>query len=332
MGLPQGPFLALPEPASWFLLGRHAVVALLRSSPRRACRLWVPSYFCFEVAEYWKSFIEVVTYADDPRRAEPDWLSLRPTATDLVIAVNYFGLRNGKAWQIWRDRTDCVLVEDHSHDPVSCWALQSQADYAFASLRKTLPVPDGGILWSPRGLALPGTRTCENAASTLKLAAMLWKQQYLAGAADPEAKLIYRAWQQQGEKQFDRSEECSASSLSQQYLRPGVPTQWRQQRATNARQLLSALANITELRPVFSQWPTGAAPLGAVFEFESQARRDVMRRKLQDHRVYCPVHWPPAGNCDPAACALAQRLLTIPTDQRYVPCDMEKIAAYVRNP
>ena len=294
--------------------------------------MWVPSYFCFDVAEYWKSFTEVVTYKDDPRRAEPDWLSLRPAATDLVIAVNYFGVRSGKAWQIWRGRTHCVLVEDHSHDPVSDWALESQADYAFASLRKTLPVPDGGILWSPRRLAMPATGTCQNPASALKLAAMLWKEAYLESGGDLELKLIYRAWQQEGEKDFDRAERCSASVLSQQYLTRGVPTKWRRQRATNVRQLLSALEDVKKLRPIFSQWPSDAAPLGAVFEFESQARRDAMRRKLQDHSVYCPIHWPPVGDCDPAASALALRLLTIPTDQRYGPGDMEKIAGFVRNP
>ena len=67
----------------------------------------------------------------------------------MVVGVNYFGVREAEPWQAWRERTECILVEDHAHDPASAWATTSTADYAFSSLRKTLPVPDGAILWSP---------------------------------------------------------------------------------------------------------------------------------------------------------------------------------------
>jgi hypothetical protein len=51
-------------------------------------------------------------------------------------------------WEERRAASEWLLVEDHSHDPFSPWAVGSSADYAFCSLRKTLPVPDGGLLWS----------------------------------------------------------------------------------------------------------------------------------------------------------------------------------------
>ena len=95
MGLPPAPFIPWPNAASWYLLGRHALVALLQLLPPGPRRLWVPSYFCFDVADYWRSFIEVATYSDDPRRAEPEWSTLQPEATDVVIPVNYFGVRSG---------------------------------------------------------------------------------------------------------------------------------------------------------------------------------------------------------------------------------------------
>ena len=80
---------------------------------------------------------------------------------DVVLAVNYFGVRAGEPWQQWREKHACVLLEDHSHDPVSGWAQSSRADYAFSSLRKTMPVPDGAILWSPLGHPLPITADTE---------------------------------------------------------------------------------------------------------------------------------------------------------------------------
>jgi hypothetical protein len=327
-GLPPAPFIPWPEAASWYLLGRHALVALLQSLPPGPRRLWVPSYFCFDVSDYWRSFVELTTYQDDPRRAEPEWSTLQPEATDVVVAVNYFGVRSGEAWRTWRERNPCLLVEDHSHDPVSGWALESTAGYAFASLRKTLPVPDGAILWSPRGLPLPATGNSESVASALKLAAMLWKREYLLGGATPDAKSTYRAWQQEGERGFDESPVSFASNLSRKYLSYGSPLKWRKRRVANTKSLISKLQGFGGFCPIFSDWPHQSAPLCAVFEFDSTRQRDATRQRLQQHGIYCPVHWPATGGCDPAARDLAGRLLTIPTDQRYTTRDMEKIAAF----
>jgi hypothetical protein len=256
---------------------------------------------------------------------------LHPTTEDVVIAVNYFGVRTGDGWGGWRKRNECVLVEDHSHDPVSGWSLRSNAEYAFASLRKTLPVPDGAILWSPRGLPIPESAPSASPASALKLAAMLWKQGYLEGRSSPEAKTAYRAWQVEGERGFEQADVSFATALSQQYLSSGVPVCWRELRVQNAKHLLSKLRESTDLWPIFTEWPQDAAPLGAVFEFESQGQRDAMRQHLQKCGVYCPVHWPAVEGIDAAARDLAGRLLTIPTDQRYGTTDMEKIASFVTN-
>jgi hypothetical protein len=330
MGLPPAPYIYWPEAVAWYLLGRHAVVALLGSLPPGARRMWVPSYFCFDVADYWKSFVEVITYVDDPRRAEPDWSALRPDPRDVVVGVNYFGVRSGEPWRRWREHNQCVLVEDHTHDPVSGWALRSNADYAFASLRKTLPVPDGGILWSPRGLPLPaGDGVGENAASALKLAAMLWKREYLDGHAPVGAKPTFLAWQREAESALERCGRLPATTLSRRYLSNGIPLKWRGRRSANTRKLLAELSSSTRCKPLFSDWPEDAAPLGAVLMFSSQSERDAMRERLRLADVYCPIHWPPIQGCGAAARELAERILTIPTDQRYGGSEMDKIASIV---
>ena len=51
---------------------------------------------------------------------------------------------NGTSWH--REHPSIVLIEDHIHDPLSDWSQSSNADYAVASLRKTLPVPIGAML------------------------------------------------------------------------------------------------------------------------------------------------------------------------------------------
>ena len=82
-------------------------------------RLWLPDYFCHEVARGWGESAEVLLYEDDPRWDEPRWETLQPEPRDAVIAVNYFGVRTGDPWFEWRREHECVLVEDHAHDPAS---------------------------------------------------------------------------------------------------------------------------------------------------------------------------------------------------------------------
>ena len=332
MGLPQAPFAPWPEPSTWYLLGRHAVVGLLRNLTATPRSLWLPGYFCHDVMDYWRSFSQIAIYADDPRWPEPDWSTLKPAKDDIVLAVNYFGIRSGEPWQHWHEKHACFLLEDHSHDPVSGWAQHSGADYAFSSLRKTMPVPDGAILWSPLGHPLPTAVDQDISGSTLKLAAMIWKREYLDGRAIPAAKSTYRQWQRAGEDAFDRSTKISsASPYSQQYLACGMPVAWRRQRAANVRRLLRQLPPSFEGKPVFTSWPHDSVPLAAVFCFRSQTARDLVRKCLEESNIYCPVHWPAPAHCDSSVRELAATILTIPADHRYRNADMDRIARILCN-
>jgi hypothetical protein len=332
MGLPPPPFVRWPEPAAWYLLGRHAVVDLLRNLPKGSRCLWVPDYFCHDIADYWRGFFQLATYVDNPVWSEPDWSTLRPASNDVVLAVNYFGVRGGDPWQHWRENNACVLLEDHSHDPVSGWARNSKADYAFSSLRKTMPVPDGAILWSPRGLPLPLTPAGDGSGSALKLAAMIWKYEYLEGRATAAAKSVYRKWQLFGEDAFQQSTVVSSvTPYSREYLAPGVPLKWRRQRAANVRRLIRQLRTWSAAKPLFHSWPSDSVPLGTVICLSSPEERDLVRKRLEDSNIYCPVHWPASTDTNPVVRKLAATILTIPADQRYRDRDIDKVVCILKN-
>jgi hypothetical protein len=325
---PPGPYHRWPEGAVWYALGRHAVEALVGflGSPR----IWLPDYFCHEVAERWRDAARVELYEDDPRWPEPSWESLRPGPRDVVIGVNYFGVRRGSPWRAWREETACVLVEDHAHDPASDWATTSSADYAFSSLRKTLPAPDGAILWSPRGLALPEQPAGGADGSELKLAAMLLKGEYL-GRGDDGLKGRFRRLQIDGEERLGESRVSGASAATRESLVRGVPLPWRARRSENTTRLLAALHGWNGAEPLFTEWPADAAPLGVVLTFASGKARDAVREALREADVYCPVHWADAAESGSERVReLAPRILTIPTDWRYAAADMARVASLVR--
>jgi hypothetical protein len=325
---PPGPYHRWPEGAVWYALGRHAAEALLRQL--RPPRLWLPDYFCHEVAARWREAAGVELYEDDPRWPEPQWESLRPEPRDLVIAVNYFGVRLGAPWREWRAETACVLVEDHAHDPASDWATTSTADYAFSSLRKTLPVPDGAILWSPLGLPLPDQPAGGADGSELKLAAMLLKGEYL-GRGDDGLKERFRHLQLDGEERLAGSAISGAAPATRESFVRGVPLPWRARRSENTARLLSSLHGWDVAEPLFTEWPADAAPLGAVLVFESAEERDGVRESLRGVGVYCPVHWADAAESrSERVRELVARILTIPTDWRYSAAEMARVASLLR--
>ena len=97
-GMPQGPFLNWPEPYRMFATGREALLAIWRCQGQNTKHsLFVPEYFCNEVETWWqRQGIKIHRYKDSPLMASPVWDSLTVSKGDAVLAVNYFGVRDGK--------------------------------------------------------------------------------------------------------------------------------------------------------------------------------------------------------------------------------------------
>ena len=319
------PLWRLPAPAAYYMICRHAIAALCSVQPQRT-RLWLPTFFCSEVARFCASVAEIREYRDDCRWSEPDWKSLQPEPRDLVLAVNYFGVRSREPWRAWQARNACILVEDHTQDPFSTWALESNAPYAVCSLRKTLPVPDGAMLWSPQNRPLPPPpKEGHWLGSTLKAGAMMFKRRYLEGSVSAETKLRYREWQLEGERQLSQAPMSTMSPISEAVLARGVPKVWRDRRIENAHTLLDGLEGWDAAKPAFSSCPAGHAPFDLPYVFPSESVRDFYQQALQQQNIFCPVEWP-ADTSDRNATELSSCILSIPIDHRYSKIDMEKIA------
>lgn len=326
LGWPHGPLAGWPHPARWYMLARHAVRALVQMKSAGSPTLWLPSYFCPEVAEYCGGDCRIREYRDLPQWTEPDWNSLQAERNDIVLAVNYFGVRDGGSWKRWRERTACVVLEDHSQDPFSEWARTSIADFAFASVRKTLPVADGAILWSPRSLALPEQPVDGDwSGAALKMGAMIYKMEYLQGAGTDALKRQFRDLQLKGEALMRRSRISAMSPASFAYVADGVPEAWRRQRAGNARLLAGNLRHSDRIHCMFEIWPEGMAPFALPITFSTEQERDACQALLQKNRIYCPVHWV-CQTSDSEALALSRTILSLPVDQRYTDRDIDCIS------
>ncbi len=139
----------LPE-CELFASGRDALLRALKlASSIQKGRIFLPNYFCPWVIKSVRSFYQerVSFYDDFPSDAEPDFSTLQAKPGDVVLAVNFFAIRDFSVWAKWKnENSDVILIADFSHCPFAKSTQIDNFDYVFASLRKTLPLCDGGYL------------------------------------------------------------------------------------------------------------------------------------------------------------------------------------------
>jgi hypothetical protein len=325
------------DPAPWdqagqlLFSGRDALRMVLRTGVARHGwrRLWVPEYFCQHVvAALVRPDLELLPYLDHPLRTTVELPPARPQ--DAVLVINYFGLR--APWQA-PEGADFQIVEDHSHDLTSPWAWTSRADYCIASLRKTLPLSDGGVVWSPRGHPLPAAPAMDEQrrrAAGLKLGAMLLKAMYLDGL--PVDKAGYRELARLGEVGLARPSVSSISEVSRAVVDAFDLKPWRDLRRRNVEFLRTQLKGVRGLRLPGPHHPDAVAFSGLVVVDEPQ-RRDRLVQGLFQARIYPAVLWLleetvlPVGD---EARDLSRRTLSIHGDGRYDLSDIARITAVVR--
>ncbi|NCG20322.1 MAG: hypothetical protein GWP91_15040 [Rhodobacterales bacterium] len=273
-----------------------------------------------------------MSYPDVPAESPSALGAIAFQSGDVLMVVNQFGLRSQPDYGSLRSR-GVQVIEDHTHAPWSKWATSSTADYGLASLRKVLPIPDGGVLWSPMGQPLPSqvemTTTHERAAHQ-KVAAMALKSEYLAGGAD--CKSVYRALAIAGEERMCAHEVSGMSAYSESLMASFPVSAWRRIRVANRQTLRDAIGEIPGVTSLGG--PHSADVMSFILMCRTQTERDALRSHLMQNRIYAAILW----NLDvespveisPESCSFGRRMLSIHCDMRYSRNDMMRVGDVVR--
>ncbi|MGF1673928.1 MAG: DegT/DnrJ/EryC1/StrS aminotransferase family protein [Rivularia sp. (in: cyanobacteria)] len=333
-----GQTVDLPSDYELFSTGCASLFGLekiLWKKSNQRLRLHLPSFFCMEAAEKLSKAFDIRWYRDLPTQKYPDFNSLDAACGDLVLAVNLFGIKSREVWQDWHHKHDgVILIEDHTHDPFSNWALHSQADYAMASLRKTLPIPDGAMIWSGKNLPLPKALESESDGAYKRLSAMLLKRAYLNGgnvAKDTYRQLELESQDSLSDINCDRISAFSANVLSSLDVKG-----FRERREANIRHFLNLTVGDKnrDWQPLFSSWSHGTVPFNSIIVCRNQQIRDSLRKYLIGKNIFPAIHWLQPHNGmtsnDLEAIDLSNRILTIATDQRYSLDDVSRVVAIIK--
>jgi hypothetical protein len=131
--------------------GRHALLHILNefTHSKKISKIWFPNYYCQHTLGWIKkSYPAIEIYEINPFEFSTEINVLDfAKSDDIVLINNYWGLSTMLSTKT--EAKSPIIIEDHSHGWLSDACLNSNADYCFVSLRKSLPIPLGGIYWQP---------------------------------------------------------------------------------------------------------------------------------------------------------------------------------------
>lgn len=316
--------------ANFYADGRQALIHLYQTQGWE--RLWVPSYYCYDVIETLEAAgLFLCFYTDCPSVSE-DCKALGDIQrqglfrkNDAFLRVNYYGMRSCRSC----NHLPIPVVEDHTHDLIGGWALHSTADWCIASLRKTLPIPEGGILWSPRGLPLPDSPICmaenEKVAET-RWEAMELKARYLAG--DDIDKSAFRSGFLDTEEFFDRAPICSIDRRSAEFLRYLDVQDWYIRKREN----WNVLRNIRKdcVRVILPD-NLGCYPFSLILLFDTFKERDRVRKALIANQIYPAILWSIPPTLEGEVFKFSRTMLSIHCDARYTTADILQMKSIIES-
>ena len=320
--------IELSNNAKYFGCGRYAINFLINHYFDLGVwkNIYMPEYFCYDVIKsIKKTGINIKYYKDYPSVDDNKVISdLLFEEGDVLFRMNYFGTRS------FRDNSkiNIPVIEDHSHNLFSNWALNSNADWCVGSLRKTLPIPDGGIIWSPKNLeGLPEVfATIEHKLlSKNRFEAMVLKKKYLEGDSKVEKNEFLSKFKET-EFSFSKNQISGISDISMQIIRKipwGIDT-YKKKNYECIKSHLN-LINVEILNTVEN-------PFSLVLLFNSNEARNNMRKFLISNNLYPAMLWEIENkNADIETVKFSERMLSIHIDFRYTTSDMIKMSKIINN-
>lgn len=312
-----------------YALGRHALLEIVREV--NPARLFVPSYYCRESLECLKSLdVPIIFYPSSPLECPNVSVSkLKVNESDAVMVFNYFGL--------WGNQTTpdlpCTVIEDHSHDLISSWALNSKADWCFASLRKTLPIAEGGILWSPlcKSLpAIPSDSELHRENSKQRSEAMQLKADYLYNKLPEKTTFLHLF--RKSETQFDILPPSPIYWEDKAFVDHFDIVNWYSLKRENwdfLHNFLKDLINISFIPSPIRNKEGNSTPFSLILLFHNSKDRDFFKNILIKNSIYPAVLWNLPETTNTEAIDFSSRMLSLHCDGRYSEKNIRELGVHI---
>jgi hypothetical protein len=268
---------------------------------------------------------------------ESDIKSKISLATKALLIIHYFGMPQSAVDRIQRDYPTLRLIHDCSHSALSLWKnkwLSGSGVVIVASLRKLLPVPDGGVFLAmgrpKRPLREPRFSLAYNLHLFYRWSGGMMKHFWLRWPLFPKEWFICLFVQAEYLLSI-YPKPIRMSFLSRVLLAKIDLGRVIFARRRNFNHLLAGIKNRSIVRPLFSELPPDICPLGFPVIVED---RESLKKLLVAERIYPPIHWDLPDDIDRTVFAteshVSKHILTIPIDQRYDENDMDRVIGILK--
>lgn len=322
--------------------GRQAIQLLIIKFKWK--RIWIPQYYCWDIIESIKdkTHIEICIYQDFPLADDKTAIQKIPFKKgDVLLRMNYFGLRCFRS----NINIKVPVIEDHSHDLIGEWALHSDADFCISSLRKTFPIAEGGIIWSPKKHkldfpVLKSTKENEELAR-IRWKAMGDKSLYLHNFNHDnfeyrgmnEFKNEFRNKYILTEGMFNNLGYSLIDNSSKDFLDSFDIRAWYNSKKDNYKYLLDLYNENSELRKlqfcVLQPESNACNPFSFTIICKNAKIRDKMKSYLVFKHVYPAVLWIVPKDSAQEVVLFSERMLSIHCDGRYNHNDIAEMARII---
>ena len=299
--------------------GRAALYQILKflQGENSVKRILLPDYLCSSVLVPIKALgLDFEFYPiNDELKLEATTFSNKYQQGDAVLIINYFGLQDlSDSINTVRSLDEkAIIIEDDVQSYYEFKKPLGDVDFKFTSLRKTFAVPDGGLVKTH--YELPRVES-PNTFGQYKAAAALLKSMREGNFNDQ----IYLEMFEKGEDLIDGELEYGMSRFAEKLYGALDEEHVKISRLNNARYLVEELSKIgiTPILPLTDNH----VPLFIPIYLDN---RDEIRRRMFQHEVFCPVHWPLGGMNVKKGKDMAEHELSLICDQRYNKTDVESI-------
>lgn len=249
-----------------------------------------------------------------------------------IFVMNYYGFT----------RTDSVvnkvkgiyptisIIEDFSHNLFTLNSIyNNNIDYYVASIRKSIGVPDGGVILS-NSLKKTIIQQEETDFSYSRLTAEKQKSLFQY-SYEPELKKSFKSLLKEAENQIENfnGRVYSISSQSYRIIRATDSEVIRYARYINYSHLYSLIKDNVNIRIIFTPADNINSPFSMPILFKD---RYSVQKKLADNGLFAPILWTIKDKAK-AVCKvskyISENMLSIPIDQRLDYWDIERIGEII---
>lgn len=304
--------------------GRAALYQILKYLQREegVKRIFLPDYLCSSVLMPVKALgLEFIFYPiSEKLKLEKLVFPQLYQSCSAVFIINYFGLQDLTEQIAFIKSLDknAIIIEDDVQAYYEFKKPLNGVDFKFTSLRKTFAVPDGGLVKTDYPLPVIET---PNSFGQYKAAAGLLKSMREGNFNDQ----IYLEMFEKGEDMINEELECGISRIALKLYSIIDEERVKIRRLNNARHLVEGLEQIG-IEPLLPL-AEGRVPLFVPIRLKN---RNEVRKRMFQHEVFCPVHWPLEGMDVKKGKEMAEHELSLIVDQRYGKKEMDEIINFLK--